>query len=109
MDTKRFNELESKLLKLISETDNQEILDTMLEWMTERNTLNEAFINVMESINKKPSIEQKTATEFAEWIDVSNYKFFGLDENNKYIWTLRTDDSKRFSTKEIYEKFKNAG
>lgn len=50
---------------------------------------------------------KEQAIDFAEWMDVSNYKFFGLDENNKIIWTTNTDVSKRFSTKEIYEKFKD--
>ena len=75
---------------------------SMIEYLIEE----KSFDLIDKSINE---VCEQYAIEFSEWMDVSNYKFFGLDENNKFIWTLKTDDSKRFSTKEMHEKFKNVG
>ena len=47
---------------------------------------------------------EKMAIEFVEWYSVSNYSFKELIDGEFY-WTLKTDASKTFTSKEIYEKF----
>jgi hypothetical protein len=43
---KKWDRLESKLIDLISKTDNDELMDAFLDWQNTRNELNEMYCKI---------------------------------------------------------------
>lgn len=58
--------LEDSLIKLISETDNEKLMDKFSEWQSQRNVCNKGFLKYVESLTSPPPIPSAGAKEIAE-------------------------------------------
>lgn len=48
----RLSKLEQELIKLIGETDNEELQEKFIDWQNARQKCNETFIGVVNAMNK---------------------------------------------------------
>ena len=51
-EVKKLKSLESKLIKMISETDNEKLMNLFSAWQNQRTECNEIYLEFLESINK---------------------------------------------------------
>lgn len=78
---------------------------SMIEYLIEEKSFDLIDKSVTEAMEEY-AMEQMI--EFAEWMDVSNYKFYKLIDG-KFHWTTKTGTKEIFTTKAIYGRFKNGG
>ena len=93
-DRTKFNEFENKVIKFVSESDNQEMMDTFLEWQNERNRLNQEFIDFINRESRKTPMPKETPIH-ERWMFVANNdlpkedgRYYCLDKFGEQGWCL---------------------